>query len=174
MVLHHVAQHPNGIVEAAPPLDPEVLGHGDLHGPDPVAIPQRLEHRVVEPQEQMSIAASLPESVDAEDLTFVQDPAQLLVQPLGRGQIVAEGFFHHDPSAGGEVGTGEPLPPGRTATAGSRGKRRDCAAPRSPWRVGHTSVNPQSHRRPSKDAAPRRPNTSSSIVSPVSSMARRA
>jgi hypothetical protein len=99
---------PNGIVETAPPLDAEVLGHGDLHGLDPVAIPQRLEHRVVEPQEQDVHRRFLAQKVvDAEDLTFVQDPAQLFVQRLGRGQIVAEGFFHHDPSAGGEVGMGK-------------------------------------------------------------------
>jgi hypothetical protein len=76
VVLHHVAQGSNGIVEAAPPLDPEILGHGDLDGLDPVAVPQRLEHRVVEPQKQDVHRRFLAQKVvNAEDLVFVQDAA---------------------------------------------------------------------------------------------------
>jgi hypothetical protein len=64
----------------------------------------------VAPQEQDVHRRFLPQKVvDAENLPLLQDPAQLVVQRPGRGQIVAEGFFHHDPSAGGEVGVGKSL-----------------------------------------------------------------
>ena len=108
MVLHHVAQRPDRVVEAAAVLDPEVLGHGDLHAGDPVAVPQRLEDRVGEPQEHDVHGGFLAqEVVDAEDLPLGQMLSQLVVQGAGRSQVVTEGFLDHDPGAVGQVGAGQ-------------------------------------------------------------------
>ncbi len=105
MVLHHVAQRPDVVVEAAAVLDSEVLGHGDLHAGDAVAVPQGLEDRVGEPQEHDVHRGFLAEEVvDAVDLPLVQVPSQFVVEGIGRGQVMAEGFLDDDARIGGQVG----------------------------------------------------------------------
>ena len=44
MVLHHVAEGADRVVETAAVFHPEVLGHGDLHTLDAVAVPERFEN----------------------------------------------------------------------------------------------------------------------------------
>jgi hypothetical protein len=84
VVLHDVAERPDGVVEAAPVLHAEVFGHGDLHALHPVAIPQRLEDGVAEPEEQDVQGRLLAEKVvNPEDLPFVQEPVQVGVERPG-------------------------------------------------------------------------------------------
>ncbi len=52
VVLDHVAQRADLLVETAASLDAEVLGHGYLHVVDVVAVPDRLQERVREAEEQ--------------------------------------------------------------------------------------------------------------------------
>ena len=51
VVLHHVADRAGLVVERAAALHAEVLGHGDLHALDVVAVPERLEEGVGEAEE---------------------------------------------------------------------------------------------------------------------------
>ena len=50
MVLHDVAQRTDRVVELAPIVDAEVLGHGDLNFGDAVTIPQLNQRQVAEAQ----------------------------------------------------------------------------------------------------------------------------
>ena len=74
MVLEHVAQHAGGIVVVGAAADVDLLGHGDLHVVDVVAVPDRLEDRVGEPQHEDVLDRFLAEIVvDAVDLLLVED-----------------------------------------------------------------------------------------------------
>jgi hypothetical protein len=88
------------IVERTAPLHAEVLGHRDLHAFDVLALPERLEHRVAEPREEQVVNRLLSEVVvDAEDALLIKRAKQNAVEPLRRGEIRAERFFHNDPRA---------------------------------------------------------------------------
>jgi hypothetical protein len=50
VVLDHVAQRANGIVERAAALDTEIFGHRDLHAGHALAVPQVGQRHVGEPQ----------------------------------------------------------------------------------------------------------------------------
>ena len=63
VVLDDVAQGAGGLVEAAPVLDAERLGHGDLHVVDVAAVPDRLEDGVGEAQGQDVLDRLLPQVV---------------------------------------------------------------------------------------------------------------
>jgi hypothetical protein len=79
MVLDDVADGARLIVESAPALHSEVLRHGDLHTFDLVAVPERFQERVHEPEEHEVLDRRLPEVViDAED--------RLLVEGLSRAR----------------------------------------------------------------------------------------
>jgi hypothetical protein len=61
VVLHHVAQGPGGVVVAgAAALHAQVLGHGDLHELDVLAVPERLEDGVVEAEGEEVLDRLLP------------------------------------------------------------------------------------------------------------------
>ena len=59
----HVAERADRIVEVPAILDPEALGHRDLDALDVVPVPDRLEHRVGEPEVEQLVEAHLPEEV---------------------------------------------------------------------------------------------------------------
>ena len=81
-----VAQRADRVVEVAAILDAEVLGHRDLDGLEVVTSPDRLEHRVREPEVEDLLEPHLPEVVvDPVELRLVD----VLVQ-LGRRARVAE------------------------------------------------------------------------------------
>ena len=93
-----VAQGSDGIVEMPPVLDPEVLGHRDLDRLDVVPVPDRLEHRVGEPEVEDLLDPHLPEVVvDPEELRLVDVLMQLLGERASRRQIVAERLLDDDP-----------------------------------------------------------------------------
>ena len=108
MVLHDVAQRADWVVEVAAVLHTEVLGHRDLHGLDAVAIPQRFDDRIREPDvADVHRRLFAQEVVDAVDLPLLQVSTQLVVERLGRRKIMSERLFHHDPGVLGEAGAGE-------------------------------------------------------------------
>src|SRR5690242_15109494 len=99
VVLDHVAQRADGIVEPAAALDAEVLGHRDLHGRDARALPQLGQRQVGEPQVfQLDDRLLAEEVIDAQDLALVQQPVQPGVQLVGRGQVVAERLLDRGPA----------------------------------------------------------------------------
>ena len=73
MILDDVADGAGLVVESAAALDAEVFRHGDLHALDVVAIPERLQERIGEAEEQHVLDRPLPKvMVDAEDRRFVE------------------------------------------------------------------------------------------------------
>ena len=81
----------------AAPFDADGLRHGNLHVVDVAAIPDRLEDSVGETERHDVLHGLFAQVViDAVDLFFVDFLEQLLVQGLGRFQIVTEGFLDND------------------------------------------------------------------------------
>ncbi len=82
----------------SPILDTEVLGHRDLDRLDVVPVPDRLEHRVGEPEVEDLLDPHLPEVVvDPEELRLVDVLMQLLGERASRRQIMAERLLDDDP-----------------------------------------------------------------------------
>jgi hypothetical protein len=106
----HVAQRPDRVVEVAAVLDPEALGHGDLHGRHVAPVPQRLQHGVGEAQVQDLVQAHLAqEVVDPVQLRLVDGGVDFVGEGPRRGEVVAEGLLHHHPGAPGQAGVGQAL-----------------------------------------------------------------
>ncbi len=64
---------PAPVVVAGAAADADVLGHGDLHMVDEIAVPQRFDQRVGEAEHQQVLDGFLAQIViDAEDLLFVE------------------------------------------------------------------------------------------------------
>ena len=64
------------LVERAAALDPERLGHRDLHVVDVAPVPERLEDAVAEPEDHQVADGLLAQVVvDAVDLRLVEDLA---------------------------------------------------------------------------------------------------
>ncbi len=97
MVLHHIPQGSGMVVVAAAMADPDRLRHGDLHVVDVTAVPDRLEQGIGETKgEDVLYGFFAQVVVDAVDLRFAKHPGQGADQASGRGQIMTEGFFHHE------------------------------------------------------------------------------
>jgi hypothetical protein len=91
-----VAQRADGVVEVPAILDAEVLGHRDLHALDVVAVPDGLEDRVREPQEEDLLEAHLPEVVvDPVELRLVDGLVQLVGERAGGLAVVPERLLDH-------------------------------------------------------------------------------
>src|SRR3989449_8977254 len=76
------------VVKGAPALDAEALRHGDLHALDMVAVPDGLQERVREAEEEHVVHRPLAEVVvDAEDRRLVEAAEQRPVQRPRRGEI---------------------------------------------------------------------------------------
>ena len=96
------------LVEVRALRQAELLGDVDLDVVDVVAVPDRLEQPVGEPEGEDVLRRFLAqEVVDPEDLLLVEDLVQLLVQLLRRGQVGAERLLHDDPGPRDEVGVVE-------------------------------------------------------------------
>ena len=97
MVLHHVADRANLLVEAAASLDAKILRHCDLDAVDEIAIPYRLEERVGKAEVKQVLHRLLSQIVvDAEHRGFRKHFVQRPVELLCRGQVAAEGLFDDD------------------------------------------------------------------------------
>src|SRR6266516_176605 len=97
MVLKDVANRARLLVERGSPLDPDRLGDRDLHVVDELAVPDRFEDPVREPQRQHVLDGLLAEEVvDPEDLLLGEVLGNLLVQLARGGAVVAERLFDED------------------------------------------------------------------------------
>ena len=110
VVLEDVADRASLVVEGAPALDPEVLGHGDLHLADVAGVPDRLQQGVGEAQVEDVLDRLLAqEVVHAEDAVLGQVAVQDLVELAGRGQVAAERLLDDHPGLVEAAGGGQPL-----------------------------------------------------------------
>ena len=119
------------------PIDKR-LGHVDLHVRDVLAVPDRLEQTVREPErEDVERGFLAEEVVDAEDLALVERlRAASSFSSTALGEVGAERLLHDDARALGEPDLAEQLarPPARpraerSGSAGARRRRR--ARPRA-------------------------------------------
>ena len=118
MVLDHVADGAGLLVEGAAALHAEILRHGDLHALDVIAVPDRLQERVGEAEEQQVLHRALAQvMVDAEDRRLVEVAQQDAVEGLRRGEVRAERLFDDDASAAAQPD----LPSCSTTTPNSTG-----------------------------------------------------
>ena len=107
---HHVAVRADRLVERDALSDRQRLGDVDLHVGDVIAVPDRLEQAVGEPEGQDVQRRFLAEEVvDPEDLVLVEGRVQHVVEAHRALEVGAERLLHHDPGALGQVGLGEQL-----------------------------------------------------------------
>ena len=96
VVLHQVAERARRVVVAGARAHAEVLGGGDLHVVDEVAVPDRLEQPVGEPQRHHVLDRLLAEVVvDPEDLLLAQHAQHGLVQLERLGEVRADRLLDH-------------------------------------------------------------------------------
>ncbi len=101
VVLDQVAQRPGVVVVAGAGADADVLGGGELHVVDVVAVPQRLEQPVGEAERQHVLDGLLAEVVvDAEDLGLVEHVQHAAVELGGLGEGGAERLLDDHPHLG--------------------------------------------------------------------------
>lgn len=110
MILHDVPKGPHCFVEAPAPFDTEGLRHRDLDTRDVVAVPQRLEEGVREPEDEQVLDRLLSQEViDAKDRRLRERLVQQEVERPSGSEIVSERFLHHHPCP--------PVEPGRAEAA---------------------------------------------------------
>src|SRR6185437_1935739 len=108
VVLNHIAEGADGVVEAAPVLNAKGFRHGDLDAANIIAIPRWLEHRVGEPRVEDVLNWLLAEIVvDAKDRFFGEIREQGAVERLSRLAIAAERLLDDDARVGVEAALGE-------------------------------------------------------------------
>ena len=140
-VVHdHVAVRAGLLVEADALTDRQRLGHVDLHVRDVLAVPDRLEQPVGEPERQDVERRFLAEEVvDAEDLALVERLVQRVVQLHRAREVGAERLLHDD---------ARPL--------GQARPRRAAARPRARRRAGRSGSAAARRRRRARPRARRR------------------
>jgi hypothetical protein len=98
VVLDEVAQRARAVVVAGARADPDVLGRRDLDVVDVVAVPDRLEHVVREPERHHVLDRLLAQVVvDAEDLALAERRVHDLLEAPRRCEVGAERLLDHDP-----------------------------------------------------------------------------
>src|ERR1700736_1068306 len=96
MILNHVADRAYPVVESAPTLNSKFFRHGDLHGFDMAAIPERFQDSVGKTEKKHVMHRPLAKvMVNAEDAILSKGAEQNLVEFLGRGEIPAERLFNN-------------------------------------------------------------------------------
>ena len=101
----HVAISAGLLVKSDAIADVQRLGHVDLDMVDEIAIPDRLEEAIGEPEGQDVLRRLLAEEmVDAENLVFAEDGVQLRIERDCAFEIRAERLLHDDARALGEAG----------------------------------------------------------------------
>ena len=106
----HVAKRARGVVEGGARADRERLRHVELDVVDVVAVPDRLEEAVREPQREHVLHGLLAEEVvDAEDLLLGEDAVHDGVQRAGRLEVGPERLLHDHACAVGEARGAERL-----------------------------------------------------------------
>src|SRR6201996_4707377 len=140
MILDYVADGAGLIIERAATLDTKVFRHRDLHAPDELAVPKRLQERVGEAEEDHVVHGPLTEIViDAKDVFLVELVEQDLVQLPRRCEIVPEWLLDDDTRAIGTSGVRDLL------HHGAEQHWRDCEIVCRPPRC--TELLPDCHER---------------------------
>jgi len=97
MVRHHVAQRAGRVVIIAAAADGERFGDRNLDVVDVIAIPDRLKKPVGKAQDHDVLHRLLAEVViDAEDLVFVENAEELLIERMRARKVGAERLFDDD------------------------------------------------------------------------------
>ena len=144
-----VAERADRVVEVPAVLDAEALGHRDLDARDVVAVPDRLEDRVREAQEQELREAELPEVVvDPVELALVEVLVHLLRERARGREVVAERLLDDDARVLGEADARQPLDHGAEQERRDlEVEDRDCGRPSGASPGARTSRGPRSRRR---------------------------
>ena len=97
MVLDHVANRADGVIERAAIGNIEILSHRDLNLANVIAVPDRLKEGVGKAEEEDVLNRRLTkEMVDSKDPILREDTVQLSVELLGRSKVVAERLLNDD------------------------------------------------------------------------------
>ncbi len=129
VVLEDVPDRAGLLVEAGPTLDPHRLRDGDLHVVDELAVPDRLEDAVGEPQRGHVLHGLLAEVViDPEDFLLGEPALEDLVQLLRRGEVVPERLLHDQACPARTVAALADLAHGDLERAGRNGEVVDAVA----------------------------------------------
>src|SRR5262245_8536482 len=108
MVLNHVANRAGFVVESAPALDAEALCHRDLHALHMIAVPKRLQERILEAKEDHVMHWSLSKvMVDAEDRLLVKGREQDPIELLRRREVVTKRLLDDDAGSLGAARLGK-------------------------------------------------------------------
>ncbi len=108
VVLHDVADGAGLLVHGAASLHAEVLGHGDLHAADEVAVPERLQKGVGEAEVEEVLHRLLAEVVvDAENGLLVEDRQERGIERDRRGEVAPERLLDDHAGAFGAAGAAE-------------------------------------------------------------------
>src|SRR5262249_273741 len=98
-VLDHITDRANLFVEPAAALDADDFGHRDLHALDVMPVPDRLDERVGESEEQQILNRFFPQVViDPENVRLREAVVQRLVERLRRREIAPERLLDDDAS----------------------------------------------------------------------------
>ena len=99
VVLQDVTERPRLFVECATPLNADRLSHSDLDVVNVSAVPDWLKDQVAEAEDQDVANGLFPEIVvDAVDLTFAEDFANLSVELHCGIKVATEGLLDDDAS----------------------------------------------------------------------------
>ena len=97
MVGHHVAQGAGRVVVVATAADGQRFRDRDLDVVDVIAVPDRLKQAVGKTQHHDVLHRLLAEIViDAEDLVFLENAKELVIERKGAGEIGAKRLFDDD------------------------------------------------------------------------------
>ena len=122
----HVPERARLLVERAARPDRELLRHVDLDVVDVLAVPQRLQEAVGEPQgEHVERRLLAQEVVDAEDLVLAEDLVHGRVQGARRLEVGAERLLHDHARALGEARLAERV----DDRPGGRGRHGEVVEP---------------------------------------------
>ena len=110
VVLDHVADRADVVVEPPPALDTEGLSHGDLDPANVVPIPHGFEHGVGETEDHEVLDRFLAEEVVDPVHAFLAEVSMHdVVQGIGGGGIAPEWLLEHDPPRNVEACVREPF-----------------------------------------------------------------
>ena len=97
VVLHHVPASPGFLVVPGAGANALLLGHRELNVINVLRVPERLEHRIGEAQDQQVLHGLLSEVViDPEDLRFLERTRQDFVDRPGAREVPAHRLLHDD------------------------------------------------------------------------------
>src|SRR5690348_13831103 len=100
MVLNDIPDGAGLIIKGAAALNAEILRHRDLNTFDVVAVPERFEKGIGEPEVEHILNRSLPEvMINTEYRLFGKSAGQSPVQFLSRGKVSSEWLFDDDTRA---------------------------------------------------------------------------